>query len=137
MTLAELNIDEDAFDIFVTFNALEKIEFLSDAMEFGADIAILKQIEKISETIAPAPKSTPIISSQDFQLGDHRLCVTTLKGEVQLNSNSLKTIRDFVLKLTMDGLILTVKDKNKCSFDIYRYYRSYNVVNNTYPISLS
>jgi len=137
MTLAELNIDEDVFDIFVTFNALEKIEFLSNAMEFGADIAILKQIEKISEALAPAPTSTPIISSQDFQLGDYRLCVTTLKGEVQLNSDSLKTIRDFVLKLTMDGLILIAKDKNKSSFDMYRYYRSYNVINNTYPISLS
>ena len=48
MMLSELNIDEDAFDIFITFNAKEKIEFLSDAMEFGAEAAMLKRIESMS-----------------------------------------------------------------------------------------
>ena len=49
--LSELNIDEDAFDIFVTFNAMEKIEFLSDAMEFGIDAAMLTQFGKITDNL--------------------------------------------------------------------------------------
>jgi len=133
--LGELNIGEDVFDMFITFNASEKIEFLSDALEFGAEAAILKQISKISEEITM--KSSPIISSQDFMSSGHRLCVTTFEGELQLNSNSLKTIRNFVLKLMMDGLIVTHIDKKKSCYDMYRYFRAYKVIYHGDPISLS
>ena len=87
-------IDEDAFDIFITFNAEEKIEFLSDAMEFGIEPAMLKQIGKMTEHVVE-DDSLPIVSSQDFISGGYRLCVTTLEGEVQFNSDSSKTIRNF------------------------------------------
>ena len=136
MTLAELNIDEDAFDIFITFNAEEKIEFLSDAMEFGIEPAMLKQIGKMTEHVVE-DDSLPIVSSQDFISGGYRLCVTTLEGEVQFNSDSSKTIRNFTMKLFMDGLILLPLNKKKTEMDMYRYFRAYKVVGRCNPISLS
>jgi hypothetical protein len=137
MMLSELNIDEDAFDIFVTFNAMEKIEFLSDAMEFGIEAAMLKQISSITNESLLSQPEMPIVSSQDFVSGTHRLCVTTLESEVQLNSNSLKTIRNFVLKLFMDGVIITPLNKKKSEMDMYRYFKAYKVLGRCNPISLS
>jgi len=136
MTLSELNIDEDAFDIFITFNAREKIEFLSDAIEFGIEPAMLKQIGKMTEHIIEND-SLPIVSSQDFMSGGYRLCVTTTEGEVQFNSDSPKTIRNFTMKLFMDGLVLLPLNKKKTEMDMYRYFKAYKVVGRTSPISLS
>jgi len=136
MTLAELNIDEDAFDIFITFNAEEKIEFLSDAMEFGIEPAMLKQIGKMTEHVIE-DNSLPIVSSQDFISGGYRLCITTLEGEVQFNSDSPKTIHNFTMKLFMDGLVLLPLNKKKTEMDMYRYFKAYKVVGRTSPISLT
>ena len=137
MTLSELNIDEDAFDIFVTFNAREKIEFLSDALEFGTQAAILKQMEKITEDIVADHKPLSIVSSQDFLSDGYRLCVTTFKEEVQLNSDSRKTIRNFVTKLFYDGVILSPLQKKKTEMDMYRFFKAYKVIGRANPISLS
>ena len=136
MTLSELNIDEDAFDIFITFNAEEKIEFLSDAMEFGIEPAMLKQIGKMTDHVVE-DNSLPIVSSQDFISGGYRLCVTTMEGEVQFNSDSPKTIRNFTMKLFMDGLVLLPLNKKKTEMDMYRHFKAYKVVGRTSPISLS
>ena len=136
MNLSELNIDEDAFDIFVTFNASNKIEFLSDALEFGTQSAILKQMEKITEEVT-SHALLSIVSSQDFISNGYRLCVTTLDGEVQLNSESLKSIRKFVTKLFYDGVILTPLKKKKTEMDMYRYFKAYKVIGRANPISLS
>jgi len=138
MTLSELNIDEDAFDIFITFNAKEKIEFLSDAMEFGIEAALLKQISSITEDLNRHDELTlPIVSSQDFVSGGYRLCVTTLEGEVQFNSDSPKTIRNFTMKLLMDGLVLLPLNKKKTEMDMYRHFKAYKVLGRANPISLS
>jgi len=134
--LSELNIDEDAFDIFITFNAKEKIEFLSDAMEFGIEPAMLKQIGKMTEHVIE-DNSLPIVSSQDFISGGYRLCITTTEGEVQFNSDSPKTIRNFTMKLFMDGLVLLPLNKKKTEMDMYRYFKAYKVVGRTSPISLT
>tara|TARA_R110002012_G_scaffold320013_1_gene542114 strand:+ start:1171 stop:1581 length:411 start_codon:yes stop_codon:yes gene_type:complete len=136
MTLSELNIDEDIFDIFLNINATHKIEFLSDAMEFGAEAAMSKQIERLAIEFEDVPKM-PIVSSQDFMSGDYRLCVTTLKDEIQLNSDSLKTIRKFILKLFMDGLILSPLDTKKSEMDMYRHFKAYKVLGRGNSISLS
>ena len=136
MMLSELNMNEDAFDIFVTFNASEKIEFLSDAMEFGIEPAILKQIEKISDDIVQH-ESIPIVSSQDFVSDGYRICVTTLEAEIQLNSDSRKTLNNFTRKLFMDGIILSPLNKKKTEMDIYRHFKAYKVIGRAEPISLS
>ena len=139
MTLSELNIDEDAFDIFITFNAKEKIEFLSDAMEFGIEAALLNQISSITEDLNQHVDESPlsIVSSQDFVSGGYRLCVTTMEGEVQFNSDSPKTIRNFTMKLLMDGLILLPLNKKKTEMDMYRHFKAYKVLGRANPISLS
>jgi len=135
MTLSELNIDEDAFDIFVTFNAKEKIEFLSDALEFGTEAALLNQISSITDYIDES--TLPIVTSQDFVSGGYRLCVTTLEGEVQFNSDSLKTIRRFAMKLFIDGLVLLPLNKKKTEMDMYRHFKAFKVLGRTSPISLT
>ena len=136
MTLSELNIDEDIFDVFLNINATHKIEFLSDALEFGAEAAMAKQIERLAVEFEDIPKM-PIVSSQDFVSGGYRLCVTTFKEEVQLNSDSLKSIRTFVLKLVMDGIILSPLDTKKTEMDMYRHFKAYKVLGRGNPISLS
>jgi len=136
MTFSELNIDEDTFDIFININATHKIEFLSDALEFGAEAAMLKQIERLSSEFESTPKM-PVVSSQDFMSGDYRLCVTTLENEVQLNSDSPKTIQNFVLKLFIDGVILTPLDIKKSEMDMYRHFKAYKIEGRCSPISLS
>ena len=105
-------------------------------MEFGAEAAMLKQIERLSIEFESTPKM-PVVSSQDFISGNYRLCVTTLENEVQLNSDSLKTIRDFVLKLFMDGVILMPLDTKKSEMDMYRYFKAFKVEGRCNPISLS
>jgi len=134
--LSELNIDEDIFDIFLNINATHKIEFLSDALEFGAEAAMLKQVERISKEYDSIPRM-PIVSSQDFVSGNYRLCVTTLSDEIQLNSDSPKTIQNFVLKLFIDGVILTPLDIKKSEMDMYRHFKAYKIEGRCSPISLS
>jgi len=97
---------------------------------------MLKQIERLSSEFESTPKM-PVVSSQDFMSGDYRLCVTTLENEVQLNSDSPKTIRTFVLKLFMDGVILMPSDTKKSEMDMYRYFKAFKVLGRANPISLS
>jgi len=97
---------------------------------------MLKQVGKISDNIQPEKQSL-LVSSQDFMSGDYRICVTTLENEVQLNSDSRKTIRNFVLKLFADGLILTPLDKKKTEMDMYRYFKAFEVHGRTSPFSFS
>ena len=134
MMISELNIKEDEFDMFITFNASEKIEFLSDALEYGVEIAMLNQVCDISED---EPPLGVITSSQDFIHANARICVTTLKGELQLNSDSLGSIRSFIRKLTNDGLVLMAMKKTKSDMDIYRYFRAFSVHGHVAPISLN
>ena len=134
MMISELNIKEDEFDMFITFNASEKIEFLSDALEFGVEMAMLNQVCDMSEDELPLEVIT---SSQDFMHENARICVTTFKGELQLNSNSLGSIRSFIRKLTNDGLVITSIDKKKSDMDMYRYFRAFKVHGHVAPISLN
>ena len=131
---SELNIKEDEFDIFVTFNASEKIEFLSDALEYGTEIAMLNQVCDTSEE---EPPIEVITSSQDFMHKNSRICVTTLKGELQLNSDSLGSIRSFIKKLISDGLVITAINKKKSDMDMYHYFRAFKVHGHVAPISLN
>jgi len=134
MMFSELNIKEDEFDIFVTFNASEKIEFLSDAFEYGTEIAMLNQVCDTSEE---EPPIEVITSSQDFMHKNSRICVTTLKGELQLNSDSLGSIRSFIKKLISDGLVITAINKKKSDMDMYHYFRAFKVHGHVAPISLN
>ena len=133
MNLEDLEIQEKEFDLFIALDDSEKIEFLFDAINDGVESACVKQITKLTKKYVP---KSPRISTEDYQVGIYRLCVTTVQDELYLNSNSLKAIRKFVSKLFNDGLLLMrLHDKKKTEFDFYRYFRAYKIIGSGGPIS--
>ena len=134
MKLNELEILEDDFDVFVALNDPNKIEFLFDAMQSGIEASILKQIAKLDEQYSRMP-SKQIVSTEDYQVGQHRIAVTLTKHTVYLNSNSLKAIRQFVNKMVNDGLLLWPIKSKKTDFDMYRFYKAYKIIARVGPLS--
>ena len=125
MNLHELEIQENDFDLFVALDDEQKIEFLFDATEIGTEASALKQVSKLMK---PIQKNIPSVQTNDFQVGLYRLCVTTTKTEVYLNSNSLRVINKYINKLSNDGLILKRIDSVKTEFDMYKYLRVYKII---------
>jgi hypothetical protein len=134
MNLNELEILEDDFDLFVALNDKEKIEFLFDATEIGLEASILKQVAKLDNYLSQTTRKQKI-SSEDYQVGNTRLCVTYTGTEVHLNSNSLKAIRKFINKMINDGLLLWPSSTKKSVFDMYRFFKAYKVIARATPIS--
>jgi len=125
MELQDLKIREDDFELFVELNPREKIEFLFDASRIGVEASIIKQVDKLQDIIMPG--RAPILT-QDFNIGNFKLCVTTMMDEIHLNSNSIKAIRKFVAKLWNDGLMLRRVDIKKSEFDTHRFFRAYKIL---------
>ena len=132
MNLQELEILENDFDLFVALNDIQKIEFLFDAAEIGTEASSLKQVSKLMD---PIRKDPPIIQTEDFQVGKYRLCVTTTKTELQLNSNSLRVINKYLSKLVNDGLILQRIKMKRSKHDLYKYLRVYKILGFGGPFS--
>jgi hypothetical protein len=134
MNLNELEILEDDFDLFIALDDSNKIEFLFDALETGIEASILKQVAKLDSMRREMPLKQKI-STEDFEFGQHRLCVTLTNDQVYLNSNSLKAIRQFVNKMINDGLLLWPLKTKKSVFDMYRYFKSYKIIARGTPLS--
>ena len=134
MQLNELEILEDDFDLFVALDDSDKIEFLFDATTMGVEAAAVKQVMNLSEKYKPKTK-IPIVQTEDYQVGTHRLCITSFPNKIHINSSSLKAIRKFVDKLFNDGILLLRIPEKKSKFDIYRYFRAYNVIGRVGPFS--
>ena len=134
MNLNELEILEDDFDVFVELNDSSKIEFLFDAIEKGVETSILKQVAKLDSMRDEIPIKQKV-QTEDLEFGRYRLSVTLTNNQVHLNSNSLKAIRKFVSKMINDGLLLWPSSTKKSVFDIYRYFKSYNVIGRIGPVS--
>ena len=134
MKLNELEILEDDFDLFVALDDSDKIEFLFDATTIGVEAAAVKQVMNLSERYKPKTKM-PIVQTEDYQVGSHRLCITSFPNKIHINSSSLKAIRKFVDKLFNDGVLLLRIPEKKSRFDIYRYFRAYNVIGRVGPFS--
>ena len=137
MEIDKLEISENDFDLFIELDPKQKLEFLWDAQYVGLEASILKQIEKLDakEGIEFTEKM-PATVVHDFEVGNTRLCVTVCNGRIYLNSNSLKAIRQFVCKLWLDGHILSkIKDSKKTSYDIYKYFKAYEVLGKGHPFS--
>ena len=132
MNLQELEILENDFDLFVALDDVHKIEFLFDAIEIGTEASSLKQVNKL---IKPVRESIPIIQTEDFQVGKYRLCVTTTKSELQLNSNSLRVINKYLSKVVNDGLIVQRIKAKKTKHDLYKYLRVYKILGFGGPFS--
>tara|TARA_R110000796_G_scaffold172641_2_gene289611 strand:- start:661 stop:1065 length:405 start_codon:yes stop_codon:yes gene_type:complete len=132
MKLDELEILEDDFDLFVALDEKEKIEFIFDAIKDGIEASVLKQINKMMK---PIQKSAPIVHTEDYQVGKYRLCITTTKKQIQLNSNSLRVINKYLSKLINDGLILQRIKMKRSAHDLYKYLRVYNIIGFGGPFS--
>ena len=133
MKLEKLEILENDFDLFTALDDVDKIEFLYDVSELGTQEAVYKHVQKLADKFIPAQKN--MVQTEDFQVGPYRLCVTSYTDKITLNSNSLKAIKQFVHKLFNDGILLWPLKEKKTEYDIYRFFRSYQVVGRVGPFS--
>jgi hypothetical protein len=133
MKLEKVEILENDFDLFTALDDVDKIEFLYDVSEVGTQEAVHKHIQKLANRYIPAQKD--MITSEEFQVGPHRLCVTSFTDKITLNSNSLKAIKQFVYKMFNDGILLWPLKEKKTEYDIYRFFRTYQVVGRAGPFS--
>ena len=134
MKLEKLEILENDFDLFTALDDVDKIEFLYDVTEVGTEEAVIKHIQRLSDKYIPA-RNNQHVQSEDFQVGPYRLCVTSYVDKITLNSNSLRAIKQFVHKLFSDGILLWPLKEKKTEYDIYRFFRSYQVVGRVGPFS--
>ena len=133
MELEKLEILENDFDLFTALDDVDKIEFLYDVTEIGTANAVHKHVQKLADKYIPHDKD--MVHSEEFQVGPYRLCVTSFTDKINLNSNSLKAIRQFVNKLFNDVILLWPLNEKKTEYDVYRYFRSYKVVGRVGPFS--
>jgi|TARA_B100000073_G_scaffold263593_1_gene223291 hypothetical protein len=133
MKLEKLEILENDFDLFTALDDVDKIEFLYDVSEFGTQEAVYKHVQKLADKFIPAQKN--MVQTEDFQVGPYRLCVTSYTDKITLNSNSLKAIKQFVHKMFNDGILLWPLKEKKTEYDIYRFFRTYQVVGRVGPFS--
>jgi|688.fasta_scaffold228790_3 hypothetical protein len=131
--LTDLEILSDEYDLFWMLSDSEKIEFLFDALSIGVSESILKQICKPKPSSGLNVKSS---SSEDMSVGPHRLCISVFDDILTLNSDNLRVIRIFVRKFFRDGYILvrTNEIKKDKDYDIYRYFKAYNIYKTGLPI---
>lgn len=133
MTLKELVINEDDFDVFVALDPAEKIEFLWDAMCLGTEKSVHKQIAKMR-----TQHETVLMSWSDIEVGSHRLIVLNINKLIILSSDNLKVIRNFVRQMWGNGYIISRRRdvrKSKWNDDFLKYFVAYNVVGEFQPIS--
>ena len=133
MKLEKLEILENDFDLFTALDDVDKIEFLYDVSEVGTEEAVYKHVQKLADKFIPAQKN--MVQTEDFQVGPYRLCVTSYTDKITLNSNSLKAIKQFVHKMFNDGILLWPLKEKKTEYDIYRFFRTYQVVGRVGPFS--
>jgi len=133
MKLEKLEILENDFDLFTALDDVDKIEFLYDVSEIGTQEAVYKHVQKLADKFIPAQKN--MVQTEDFQVGPYRLCVTSYTDKITLNSNSLKAIKQFVHKMFNDGILLWPLKEKKTEYDIYRFFRTYQVVGRVGPFS--
>jgi|TARA_Y100000361_G_C11113012_1_gene318722 hypothetical protein len=133
MKLEKLEILENDFDLFTALDDVDKIEFLYDVSELGTQEAVYKHVQKLADKFIPAQKN--MVQTEDFQVGPYRLCVTSYTDKITLNSNSLKAIKQFVHKMFNDGILLWPLKEKKTEYDIYRFFRTYQVVGRVGPFS--
>lgn len=138
MTLKELVINEDDFDVFVALDPAEKIEFLWDAMRLGTEKSVNKQISKLDKRYRNDPESgTIIMSVQDIQIGPYRLVVMNIDRLMILNSDNLKVIRNFVRSMWLNGYVVRRRrDYRKAKdTDMMKYFMAFQLVGEVHPIS--
>lgn len=137
MTLKDLVIHEDDFDVFIALNPAEKIEFLWDALRLGIDKSVDKQITKLEKEENEGSTRTVLMSVQDMHIGPYRLTVMTIDKLIVLNSDNLKVIRNFVKQMWNTGYIIARRPDIRKAKDggMLKYFIAYEIVGETNPIS--
>ena len=137
MEIDKLKISEGDFDLFVELEPKQKLEFLWDAQYVGLEASILKQLDRLDELdeIRDHIEPEPILKPNNINDTGNGVCITIYQDMLYLNSASLKSIKQFINKLWLEGHILCRTDAKKGKYDIYRYFRSYQVIGKGMPLS--
>ena len=137
MTLKELVITEDDFDVFIALNPAEKIEFLWDAMRLGITESVDKQVSKLEKEYKEAGTKQIMMAVQDMHIGPYRLTVMSIDRLIVLNSDNLKVIRNFTRQMWNTGYIMTRRHdiKKAKNSDMMRYFLAYEIIGEVQTIS--
>jgi hypothetical protein len=137
MTLKDLVIREDDFDVFIALNPAEKIEFLWDAMRLGITESVDKQVANLEKEYHDNNVKTVRMSVQDIAIGPYHLTVMTIDRLIVLNSDNLKVIRNFIRQMWNNGYIMERRpDIRKAkNSDMLKYFMAYEIIGEVHPIS--
>jgi hypothetical protein len=137
MTLKDLIIDEDDFDVFIALNPAEKIEFLWDALRLGIDKSVDKQVTKLEKDYESSNTRTVLMSVQDMRIGPYHLTVMSIDRLIVLNSDNLKVIRNFVKQMWNNGYIVSRRQdiRKAKNSDMMKYFVAYEIIGEGNPIS--
>lgn len=128
MKFRDIQLHEDDFDVFVTLNPSQKLEFIDEIKRNGT----VDSYRYASE--ADNDENVSVFQYQEVAYGDDFMNIMQYDNILRLNSTSLKMIRKFVHKLWMDGLIMNHIDIKKSKLDVHRYLRVYRLVEQYNPI---
>lgn len=137
MTLKDLVIHEDDFDVFIALNPAEKIEFLWDALRLGIDKSVDKQVTKLEKDYESNSTRTVLMSVQDMRIGPYHLTVMSIDRLIVLNSDNLKVIRNFVRQMWNNGYIVSRRQdiRKAKNSDMMKYFIAYEIIGEGNPIS--
>jgi hypothetical protein len=137
MTLKDLVIHEDDFDVFIALNPAEKIEFLWDALRLGIDKSVDKQVTKLEKDYESSNTRTVLMSVQDMRIGPYHLTVMSIDRLIVLNSDNLKVIRNFVKQMWNNGYIVSRRQdiRKAKNSDMMKYFVAYEIIGEGNPIS--
>jgi hypothetical protein len=137
MTLKDLVIHEDDFDVFIALNPTEKIEFLWDALRLGIDKSVDKQVTKLEKDYESNSTRTVLMSVQDMRIGPYHLTVMSIDRLIVLNSDNLKVIRNFVKQMWNNGYIVSRRQdiRKAKNSDMMKYFVAYEIIGEGNPIS--
>jgi hypothetical protein len=132
MSLEQIEIFEDDFDLFVLLNNSNKVEYLYDIDKLGTRGAMLKQIatyQKVQE------EELKLAQVEDIIIGEHRICITKYDDVIAFNSDNLSLINSFARRIWLEGHIL-LRDKEvlKTTLDNYRYFKAFQIIKLHMPI---
>jgi hypothetical protein len=133
MKLQNVKITENDFDLFISLDAADKIEYLYDVLVNGSESANDKQLSRIHEQIEHARMI--VVKVQDLMVGPYRLCISNYGDIITFNSDSIRVIRHFIKKMNHDGTLLaTVPYIKKSEVDFYKYFKAYRVLGVNQPL---
>jgi len=105
MSLKNININEETFDLFVSLDPEDKVQFIYDALTDSVENSYQKQLEILHTKFEKS--SYILVRTQDLLVGPYRLCITNYGDIITFNSDSIRVIRHFIKKMAHDGTMLT------------------------------